>query len=224
MSTIKISDYIFFLKTCYFGHQLLEKCYKMQQNYLALLLEDKPPASLLDSLQVFNALIDQALSSMNPCYLSFLVDQMVEQQASAPRTFIPLWDYTLVLNDQHNLHTFLSQKNIEIKKCLQRIEIFYQYNPLAAGVVFAGQLKKLQGIAQFIHQKMLMVLGNIQAFLDKTPLKSDAGSVVAFEALMGHLKGPNAFNQAQGSKNDGALKRTFKGYGNRPPLSKRNDD
>nr|MBP6104655.1 hypothetical protein [Gammaproteobacteria bacterium] len=188
MSTIKISDYVFFLKTCYFGHRLLEKCYKMQQVYLALLLEDKQPASLVDALQVFNTLIEQALLSMNPCYLSFLADRMIEQQASALRTFIPLWDYTLVLNDQHNLHTFLSQKDLDIKGCLQRIEVFYQYNPRATGVVFVEQLKKLQSVAQFIHQKMLVALENTQAFLDKTPLKSDTGCMGAFEAFMRHLK------------------------------------
>lgn len=224
MSTIKISDYIFFLKTCYFGHRLLEKCYKMKHIYLGLLLKDKQPASLLDSLQVFNALIDQTLSSMNPCYLSFLVDRIVEQQASAPKTLIPLWDYTLVLNDQHNLYTFSSQQDLEIKKCLKRIEVFYRCNPRATGIVFVEQLKKLQAVSQFIHEKMLGALENTQAFLDKTPLKSDTGCMGSFEALMGHLKDFNAFNQVQSSKDDGALKRTFKGYGTRPPLSKRNDD
>ena len=202
MSTIKISDYIFFLKTCYFGYQFLEKCYKTQQVYLGLLSEDKQPADLLDSLQGFNALIDQALSSMHPCYLSFLVDRMVEQQASAPGTFIPLWDYTLVLNDRHNLHIFLNQQDSEIKKCLKRIEVFYRCNPRTTGIVFVEKLNKLQEIRQFIHQKMLGALEKTQAFLDKKSLKNDAGSVGAFEALMGHLKS----------------------HGFRTPLSKRNDD
>ena len=201
MSTIKISEYVFFLKACYYGHQLLEKCYKIQKAYLELLLDGKPPRKIVGPLKALRAYTDQALTWMNACYLGCLIDQILEQQSIDQNALVPIWDYALVLNDQHNIYSFLREEALKAKKPLKKIESFYQSKPEARGVFFVQQLKKLEADLHFIHQKILTVLKNHQSFLDQTPLNRCASNIGAFKTFIEHL-----------------------GHGFRPPLSQRDPD
>ena len=201
MSMIKISEYLFFLKACYYGHQLLEKCYEIQKVYVELLLDYKHPRKMAAPLKVLRIYNDQALTWMNACYLECLIDETVEQQTIAQSALVPIWDYALVLNDQHNRYTFLSEEAFKAQKPLKKIESFYQCNPESRGVFFVQQLKKLEADVHFIHQKILTVLKNHQSFLDQKPLKSSASNIGVFKALMEHL-----------------------GHGFRPTLSQRDDN
>lgn len=201
MSMIKISEYIFFLKACYYGHQLLEKCYKIQKVYVELLLDEKQPRKIATPLKALSAYTHQALTWMNACYLEGLIDQILEQQSIDQSALVPIWDCALVLNDQHNLYTFLSEEALKAQRPMKKIESFYQCNPETRGLFFVQQLKKLEADIHFIHQKILTLLKNNQSFLDQKPLKSAASNIGAFKALMEHL-----------------------GHGFRPPLSQRDDD
>lgn len=190
MSMINISEYLFFLKTCYRGHQLLEKCYKVQKVYLELLLEDnKQPRKMAAPLKALKTYTDQALSSMEPSYLGCLILEIVEQQALDQGALIPIWDYALLLNDQYNRSIFLSEQALDCKKPLKKIVSFYQVNPKASAVFFVEHLQKMQEDIHFIHQTMLRAFKDTQTLLEQTPLKSDSNRGT-FKALMDSLKGP----------------------------------
>lgn len=208
MSMIKISEYVFFLKTCYLGQTLLEKCYRtMQQFHRDLLLEARQQGGpCLKALKDLSPFLDDTVSSMI-CYLPFLEDQLFEQEARSHSALIPIWDYSLVLNHQQNIHRLLSKRDLQLRSLLKRLENTYQVYAWSRGLLWVAQLKKPQAAAQFINEKILLAFNQTQAFLDQIPIKAEAGSVGVFEAFMRDLKG----YKASALGNDNTLKKSSKG-------------
>ncbi len=216
MSSLKVSDYVLALKSCYLGHECLEKCYqKMQQLHKGLLLDARTQGgSCLEVLKDFNPLMNDAVLSLVPCSLSFLKRQILKQEARAQSTPVPIWDYTLVLNDQQNVYSRLSQWDLEIKRLLQRIEHVYRFYAWRRGILWVEQLKKPQAAAQSKNETTQMVLQKIQDFLDKIPLTMGAQKTGVFEALMAHLKVYQGFI----SESNNLLKKSAKDDEGGPPF------
>jgi hypothetical protein len=188
MSFVTVSDYLLFLKHFGFGQQLLKKAYgtmqRLHQGWEAR--EERGPCS--EALKVCGPLIGAAVASMTASYLPFLEGKVLEQIHSAAPGLIPSWDYALVLNDQQNIHTLLSQGDSQLSRLLSESAAHYQSYGCSQGMLVVQHLRKALEHAQFVNEKMALALKKIQAALDKILPSPEAKGVRSFGALMQQLK------------------------------------